>query len=62
MHGCTGVVGLLFLAANRADKLDVGDVFVLVAGNFGFVNKLDGVGASNASSYTLGETAKFIGG
>ena len=57
-----GAVGLLFLAANRADKLDVGDVFESVAGNFRFVNKLDGVGAFNETSYTLGKTAKFVGG
>ena len=55
-----GVVGLLFLIANIADKSDVGEVVELVAGNFGFVKKLNGVGAFNASSHTLGKTANFI--
>ncbi len=56
-----GVVGLLFLGVNRADKLDVGDILELIARNFRFLNKLDGIGAIDASPHTLCEVSKFVG-
>ena len=56
------MVGLLFLGANQADKPNIGGIFEAFAGNIGFVNKLDGVDAFNASPHTLSEMAEFIGG